>query len=83
MKIIEVPEEITARAQKVFYLKDAVNAVIKELINHIALNQVEVSQLWREVEVIAQQQGLTKQDDETYNFDYITNKFIVTKVKGG
>lgn len=82
VKIIEVPPEMTVRAQQVLYLGEAVKTIIRELTKEIARNHFDVVALWNDVQKEAIKQGITKQDDEIYNFDYITSKFLVTKKEG-
>lgn len=79
MKIIEVPEELIVRAKQVLYLEEAIKTIIRELTKEIVKNHFEVVALWNDVQQEAAKQGIVKQEDEVFNFDYITSKFLVIK----
>lgn len=79
MKVIEVPEELIIRARRYLYLQDAVKMVIKELTQEIVKNHFEVVKLWNDVTMEALKQGIVKKEDEAFNFDYISEKFMVVK----
>lgn len=79
MKIIEVPEEMVVRAQRVLYLQDAVKTIIRELTNEIVKNHFDVVALWNDIQQIAATQGIVKHENEAFTFDYITSKFLLDK----
>ncbi|HHT9136822.1 MAG TPA: hypothetical protein ACFYEK_06185 [Candidatus Wunengus sp. YC60] len=79
MRVINVSEELVVRAHNTLYLEEAIKTIINGLVKEIVKSHLDVLQLWKDVETEATKQGIVKQPDEAFNFDYVTSKFTLTK----
>jgi hypothetical protein len=79
MRVVNVPEEMVVRAQNTLYLEDAIKTLINSLTKEIVKSHLDVLKLWKDVETEAAKQGIIKQPDEMFNFDYVTEKFTLIK----
>lgn len=78
-KIINVPEELIVRAKAVLGLDEAIQRVIRGLVDEIVKNYPKTVQLWRDVQTEAEKQGIIKQDGDNFTFDHISEKFLFVK----
>ena len=78
-KIINVPEELVIKAKTVLGLDEAIQRVIRGLVDEIVKNYSETVRLWKEVQIEAEKQGIVKQDGDNFTFDHISEKFIFVK----
>lgn len=77
MREVNMPDTLTNRAYDAFSKREALRFLMQELVNQTTANQKEVASIWVGVDVESKKQGITRNGDEVFHFDYVEKKFAI------
>ena len=81
VKYLTISEGLTQKARNILYFKEAIRTVMRELMKEVAKNHAESVKIWEEVKQEAIKQGITLEAEEGFQFDYITDRFFIVRLK--
>ena len=85
VKFLEMPNDLVQKGKSILALqgsmKHLIRVMMKALSAELAKNNIESVKLWEEVKREVAKQGVTLEPDEGFFFDYITDKYYISKVK--